>query len=77
MPNGWNRNGQYSGQATLTHKVNGARDIVGCYFIELADPKNMGNKKKFIVLACLMAEIEMVSIVVKRPWPTRSAVHAT
>ena len=59
--------GQYSVQVTLTHKVSGARNIVGCYFIELVDPKNMENKKKFIVLACLMAEIEMVSIVVKRP----------
>jgi hypothetical protein len=48
----------------LTHKVSGASNIGRCYFIELADPKNIGNKK-IIVLACLIAEIEMVTLVVK------------
>ena len=43
-PNDWNRNGQFSGQATLTNKVNGARDEANFDFIELAYPKNVGNK---------------------------------
>ena len=58
---------QYGGQATLTNEVNGARDKPNFDFIELVYPKNVENKKIIIFLAPLMAEIEMVSIVVKRP----------
>ena len=39
-------------------------------FFELVFPKNAGNKEIIIFQALLMTEIEMVSIVVKRPWPT-------
>ena len=58
---------QYGGQATLTNEVNGARDETHFDFIEIVYPKNVGNKKIIIFLAPLMAEIDMVSIVVKRP----------
>ena len=51
----------------LTIKVNGERDKPNFDFIELVYPKNVGNKKIIIFLAPLMTEIEMVSIVVKRP----------
>ena len=44
-PNDWNRNGQFSGQATLTNKVNGARNKANFDFIELLYPKNVWNKK--------------------------------
>ena len=51
----------------LTNKVNGARDEPNFDFIEFVYPKKRGKKKIIIFLAPLMAEIEMVSIVVKRP----------
>ena len=73
----WNRNGQFSGQTTLTNKVNGAPDKANSDFIELVYPKNVYETKNIVFLAPLMTEIEMVSLVVKRPWPTRSTVHAT
>ena len=76
-PNDWNRNGQFSGQATLTNKVNGAYDKANFDFIELVYPKNVWNKNTIVFLAPQMTEIEMVSLVVKRPWPTKSTVRAT
>ena len=44
-PNDWNRNGQFSGQATLTNKVNGARDKDNFDLIEIVYPENVGIKK--------------------------------
>ena len=66
-PNDWNRNGPYGGQATLTNKVDGARDEASFDLIELFYTKNVWNKKIIIFLAPLMTDIEMVSIVVKQP----------
>ena len=40
-PNDLNRNGQFKGQATLTKKVNGARDKANFDFIEIVYPKNV------------------------------------
>ena len=55
--------GQFSGQSTLTNKVNRARDNANFDFIELVYPKNLRNKKNHLSNT-LMTEIEMVSIVV-------------
>ena len=63
------RNGQYSGQATFTNKVNDARDVAHFDFIKLVHLKNVRNKKIIFFLkflAYLMTGIEMVSFVVKR-----------
>ena len=40
----WNRTGQYSGQATLTSKINGARDKAILDLIELVYLENVENK---------------------------------
>ena len=75
--NDWNRNGQYNGQTILINKVHSAREEAYFDIIELVCPKYVGNQKIIIFLTPLMTEIEMVSLVVKWPWPTRSTVHVT
>ena len=56
--------------------VNGSGDKAKLDFIEYVYPENVGNKK-ILSLAPQMADIEMASLVVKRPRSTRSNVHVT
>ena len=49
IPNSWNRNGhigQYSGQATLTNKINGARDKASLDFNEHVHLKTLKTNEK-------------------------------
>ena len=60
-----------------TDKVKGPREEANFDILELAYQINQGNNKMIKFLAPLVAEIEIVSIVVERPWLTRSSEHVT
>ena len=77
MYKSWDRKCHFQGHVTLTYKVTRQGHDIRLYYIDFPEMNNLRNKKNFIALARIQAEIESVTFKVTWPWRTRSPVAAT